>query len=122
VGEGACGWGGGVHSGFGVAEVSGSGFVSAGDGEAEARHVGVGGLILAVGNLIGFVPDAYGTVVAYVLIEGLPGGEANGVAGLGLEAVMKFEPSWYISVLSRLFQHGEMAKVVRRGYPSDVTD
>jgi hypothetical protein len=34
------------------------------------------------GNLIGFVPDAYGSVSSDVLIEGLPCGEVGGVARL----------------------------------------
>ena len=77
-------WGVWIHAGAGVAEVSGGGFVGAGDGEAEAGHVGVDGLVLAVGDLVGFVPDAYGAVVADALVEGLPGGEVGGVARLGV--------------------------------------
>jgi hypothetical protein len=85
------GWGGGskiggrrLHAGAGVAEVSGGGFVGAGDGEAEAGHVGIDGLGLAGGDLVGFVPDADGAIIADALVEGLPGGEVGGVAGLGV--------------------------------------
>jgi len=53
-------------------------------GEAEAGHVGVDTLILTGGDLVGFVPDAYGSVSSDVLVEGLPCGEVGGVAGLGV--------------------------------------
>jgi hypothetical protein len=77
------GWG-WLHAGAGVAEVSGGGFVGAGEGEAEAGHVRVDGLVLACGDLIGFVPDADGAVVSDTLVEGLPCGEVGGGAGLGV--------------------------------------
>jgi hypothetical protein len=62
--------------------VSDGGFVGAGEGETKAGHVVVDRLILAGGDLVGFVPDADGAVVADALVEGLPGGEVGGVAGL----------------------------------------
>ena len=73
-----------LHAGTGFAEVTGSGFVGASDREAEAGHVVVDALRLAVGDLVGFVPDADGAVFADALVEGLPGGKVGGVAGLGV--------------------------------------
>jgi hypothetical protein len=64
--------------------VSGGGFVGTGDGQAEAGHVGVDGFVFSGGDLVGFVPDADGVVVADVLVEGLPCGEVGGVTGLGV--------------------------------------
>jgi hypothetical protein len=77
------GWGGG-HAGAGFSQVSGGGFVGSGLGETEAGHIGVDALILAGGDLIGLVPDAYGSIAADVLVEGLPCGEVSGVARLGV--------------------------------------
>jgi hypothetical protein len=74
----------GLHSGAGVAEMSGGGFLGSGQAEAEAGHIDVDGLVLAGGDLVGFVPDADGAVAADVLVEGLPGREVCGVAGLGV--------------------------------------
>ena len=71
-----------LHAGASIAEVSDGGFVSAGEGEAEAGHVDVDGLVLSGADLIGLVPDADGAIVAYALVEGLPGGKVCGVAGL----------------------------------------
>jgi len=51
-----------MHAGAGVAKVPCSGFMSSRNGEAEAGHVGVDGLILTVSDLVGFVPDADGAV------------------------------------------------------------
>jgi hypothetical protein len=74
-------WG---HAGAGVSQVSGGGFVGSGEGEAEAGHVVVDALVLTGGDLVGLVPDAYGSVAADVLVESLPCGEVCGVAGLGV--------------------------------------
>ena len=54
------------------------------DGEAEAGHVVVDALGLAVGDLVSFVPDSDSAVFADTLVECLPGGEVGGVAGLGV--------------------------------------
>ena len=56
----------------------------AGEGEAEARHVDVDGLVLVGGDLVGFVPDADATVVADALVEGLPCREVRCVALLSV--------------------------------------
>jgi hypothetical protein len=64
--------------------VSCGGLVGSGYGEAEAGHVGVDGFVFTGGDLVGFVPDAYGSVSSDVLVEGLPCGEVGGVAGLGV--------------------------------------
>jgi hypothetical protein len=82
--SGGWGRGAGVHAGAGVVEVSGGGLVGAGEGEAEAGHVGVDGLVVAGGDLEGLVPDADGAVGAYALVEGFPGGKVGGGAGLGV--------------------------------------
>jgi hypothetical protein len=82
---GLFGWGWRPHAGAGVAQVAvGRHVGTTGLGEAEAGHVGVDALILTGGDLVGFVPDAYGTVSSDVLVEGLPCGEVGGVAGLGV--------------------------------------
>jgi len=65
-----------LHSGAGVAEVSYGGFLGSDQGEAGAGHIGVDGFVLDGGDLVGFVPDADGAVIADVLIEVLPGGSA----------------------------------------------
>ena len=74
-------WG---HAGAGVTQVSGSGFVGSGWGESEAGHIGVYALILAGGDLVGFVPDADGSIASDVLIEGFPCGEVGCIARLGV--------------------------------------
>ena len=75
----------------------------AGEGEAEAGHVDVDGLVLVGGDLVGFVPDADGAVVADALVEGFPCGEVRGVALLGI--------SNEVVEASPVLSHGDAAPV-----------
>lgn len=53
-----------------------------------ASTVGVDALVIAVCNLISFVPDADGAVRFDALVEGFPGWEVDGVTGLGVSDEM----------------------------------
>src|SRR3984957_2664194 len=81
----AVGWrklGCGVHARASIAQVSLRCLMTACKGEAKARHISVDALVLAVGDLIGFVPYANAAVRSDVLVERLPCRKMCGIARL----------------------------------------
>jgi hypothetical protein len=73
-----------LHPGAGVVQVPDGLFVGTCAGESEAGHVDVDALRAALGDLVRFVPNADGTVVADALVKGPPCGQVGGSAGLGV--------------------------------------